>query len=1314
GHAGAGAGERFFLDAIDGTSPGFTVRLFDPFGNSVLSAGPRSFADAPFTAAYDGEYVIAIEGFPGESTAPAAFRFRVQKIEDTTASMSLGSQVSGAIEHAGQQRNYTFTLTEAGRLLFDSRTYDNRLAWSLNGPRGAEVSSRSFTASDSGEYGANPLLDLAPGTYTLTVGANGDATPAFAFVLMALAQAEAITLDADVTGTLDLANASKIYRFNATAGDTVVFDRLSLSAGSPGWRLFDATGQQLFGPEYFNDRAPLTLPLSGTYYLALEGRIWDSGTISYGFNLRLQGNTPPPALEGTALTLGATVSGTIAAAGETDDYVFTVDKPTLVLVDGLAPNNNGSFRWTLNGPRGVEVAGRSFYYSESWEYGGANPTVQLVLPGTYQLRVGADGSTTGNYGFRVLDTAAATDLALGSVVSATLNPANETDLYAFEASAGQRLYLDVRSLSPDYGDWISWRLLDPYGRQVLGPIGFNSNGASGGENGFVVPFAGRYTLLVEGRIWATQYTGSFAYTFDVHELVDPAPVALELGEVTSGTLALAGARNTYTFTLDALTTLYFDSRTNSSTLNWTLSGPHGTVVSARALRSSDSTDGNSVLRLAAGDYTLVVDGSGDATGDYSFRLASTASATGLTPGTAVSGVLDPASATQAWRFDVTAGERFFFDVRARSGGDVYWRLIDPDGRTVFGPRYMNWTDGSSDQDVLMLAKSGSYTLLIEGRYYTTGTASYTFNVQPVSDDEATLTLDTRVDGGIAHTGQRDLYHFTLTAPTRLYFDSLTNNSVLSWSLTGPTGTEVAGRSFISSDSYDGTSLFTLPAGDYTLTVDGSGDATGDYAFVLRNLASATALTLGDPVSGSLDPANATAVYRFEGTSGDRLLFDILARSGGDVYWRLVDPSGRTVFGPANMNSTGYDVGPVTLARDGSYTLFVEGRRDRADATSYAFRVQPVVDDVVNIVPGENYGVDDHFVPGVIDGALQLDQYRWAEVAHDDALAMTGTLSFEAWFRVDAYTGTWQALAYKGNGNANQRSFTLWLNSAGYLTLSSGNNQNQGINTANGSVRLGQWQHVAAVMDRDTGVMKLYLDGVEAASGALSTSPSASNTNPLYLGGVREGWGSFVGVLDEVRVWNLARSAGQIAADYASALQGDETGLVLYLPADETTGRTLVDASGNAHDATVRTLWDATSGVVAGRVATGESDYYRFTLDEERTFYFDSLLDSYYMRWYLGGPRGSVVSDRPFQQSDASDGTSILTLAPGDYELRVTATPGNGGSYAFRLLDLGDVSVLPLGETVSGQLRPGNETDAYRFDASAGDRLFFDVTAVTGG
>ena len=61
--------------------------------------------------------------------------------------------------------------------------------------------------------------------------------------------------------------------------------------------------------------------------------------------------------------------------------------------------------------------------------------------------------------------------------------------------------------------------------------------------------------------------------------------------------------------------------------------------------------------------------------------------------------------------------------RARSGGDVYWRLLDPYGRAVFGPSYMNGTSGY-DIDPTTLGYSGTYTLLVEGRYYTSGTASY--------------------------------------------------------------------------------------------------------------------------------------------------------------------------------------------------------------------------------------------------------------------------------------------------------------------------------------------------------------------------------------------------------------------------------------------------------------------------------------------------------------------------------------------------------------------------------------------------------------
>ena len=53
-----------------------------------------------------------------------------------------------------------------------------------------------------------------------------------------------------------------------------------------------------------------------------------------------------------------------------------------------------------------------------------------------------------------------------------------------------------------------------------------------------------------------------------------------------------------------------------------------------------------------------------------------------------------------------------------------------------------------------------------------------------------------------------------------------------------------------------------------------------------------------------------------------------------------------------------------------------------------------------------------------------------------------------------------------------------MNSAGYLHLTTGDGGNQAISTANGSVTTGEWHHVAGVIDRTSGVMKIYLDGKE--------------------------------------------------------------------------------------------------------------------------------------------------------------------------------------------------------------------------------------------
>jgi len=296
----------------------------------------------------------------------------------------------------------------------------------------------------------------------------------------------------------------------------------------------------------------------------------------------------------------------------------------------------------------------------------------------------------------------------------------------------------------------------------------------------------------------------------------------------------------------------------------------------------------------------------------------------------VTGQLTPANETDMYQFNVTAGERLYFDYKSASGSTYtpYWRLLDPYGQLVFDPDNL-----SADRESPAQTQTGIYTLLIEGRVYSTGTHSYSFTVQKVIDDQSMLILGNTVNGSIAYAGQRVLYRFTLSESKQLYFDSLTKNNDLNWTLEGPRGT-VASRSFYSADatSLVGLATYDLMAGDYTLIIDASADIVGDYSFRLSAIAQATVITPGAVISGQLNPANETDIYRFNATAGDQYYFDSQQLSN-TAYWRLLNPYGQVVFDIKNMWD---DIGPITLAETGSYTLLVEGDISSTGIINYKF------------------------------------------------------------------------------------------------------------------------------------------------------------------------------------------------------------------------------------------------------------------------------------------------------------------------------------------------------------------------------------------
>ena len=115
--------------------------------------------------------------------------------------------------------------------------------------------------------------------------------------------------------------------------------------------------------------------------------------------------------------------------------------------------------------------------------------------------------------------------------------------------------------------------------------------------------------------------------------------------------------------------------------------------------------------------------------------------------------------------------------------------------------------------------------------------------------------------------------------------------------------------------------------------------------------------------------------------------------------------------------------------------------------------------------------------------------------------------------------------------------------------------------------LNRWRHVAGVYD-GTHVM-LYVDGTLRASRAATNALGVAD-RPLMIGhSVRQN-AFFQGQIDEVRLWNVARTAAQIAENMGRPIQQGEEGLAACYPLDEGAGgcvRDICDGSyGQIHGA----------------------------------------------------------------------------------------------------------------------------------------------------
>jgi hypothetical protein len=115
--------------------------------------------------------------------------------------------------------------------------------------------------------------------------------------------------------------------------------------------------------------------------------------------------------------------------------------------------------------------------------------------------------------------------------------------------------------------------------------------------------------------------------------------------------------------------------------------------------------------------------------------------------------------------------------------------------------------------------------------------------------------------------------------------------------------------------------------------------------------------------------------------------------------------------------------------------------------------------------------------------------------------------------------------------------------------------------AKSAISTGKWHHAAYTFDGASN--RLYVDGALVAS---STEPPDKRTpTTCWLGTLDGKRDLFQGRMDGVRVFEAARSAEQLAAEFSGNLAQNELGLVLDLTFDESSGSVIFDHSREAND-----------------------------------------------------------------------------------------------------------------------------------------------------
>jgi len=218
--------------------------------------------------------------------------------------------------------------------------------------------------------------------------------------------------------------------------------------------------------------------------------------------------------------------------------------------------------------------------------------------------------------------------------------------------------------------------------------------------------------------------------------------------------------------------------------------------------------------------------------------------------------------------------------------------------------------------------------------------------------------------------------------------------------------------------------------------------------------------------------------------------------------------------------------------------------------------------------------------------LELDNSQYADRADTASLSITGDLTIECWIKPKS-TGTLHSLFAKWDTTGNLRSYRFLHVSATRLQfqVSVDGTTPSGSGQSNTDIPTGVWAHVAVSYNAAVGTCIFYLNGVVDGTASSFANSIQDNASKSAIGCSDAGGTptDFLdGLIDEVRIWNVERTAAQILANYNKELLGNESGLAAYYKFNSSYGD--YTTNGNNLTAVAGTVFSTDTPFAVGEAA----------------------------------------------------------------------------------------------------------------------------------